>query len=65
MLFLAVKRVHHSLGNNKWGDTHDTPVLAQLILCKEENNNVNKVAIYKKMYYSHATSKSSSSLEVF
>ena len=34
-IFLMVKRAHYSLDNNKWGDTHDTPAIEQLILCKK------------------------------
>ena len=34
MLFLIVKRVHYSLGNNKWGQTYDKPAFEQLIVCK-------------------------------
>ena len=52
MLFLTVERVYHSLGSNKWGDTHDTPAFEQLILCKEGDPDINKVAIFKS-----ATSK--------
>jgi len=42
--FLTVKRVHYSLGNNEWSDTHDTPASEQLILCKEGDPDINKSA---------------------
>jgi len=51
--FLTVKREHYSLGNNESGDTHDTPVSEQLILCKEGHPDINKTALFKRIFTAH------------
>jgi len=60
---VTVKIVHYSLGNNRWGDTHDTPASEQLIVFKEGTQISTKVSIYKNLHCSCVTSQCSSTWE--